>query len=57
MLWLSRAYENSWVELLIFLLPAAFAFAVYAFALDRVDGIALDHRENLISNLGRRQRT
>ncbi len=55
MLWLSRAYENSWVELLVLWLPAAFAFTLYAFALDRVDGIALDHRENLISNLGRRE--
>ena len=55
MLWFSRAYENSWVELLILWLPAAFAFTAYAFALDRVDGIALDHRENLISNLGRRE--
>jgi len=55
MLWLSRTYENSWVELLILWLPAAFAFAVYAFALDRVDEIALGHRENLISNLGRRE--
>ena len=43
------------MEPLIFLLPAAFAFTVYVFALDRVDGIALGHRENLISNLGRRE--
>jgi ABC-2 type transport system permease protein len=55
MLWLFRGYGNSWVELPVFLLPAALAFAGYAFALDRVDGIALDHRENLISNLGRRE--
>ncbi len=55
MLWLSRVYENSWVELLVLWLPAAFAFTVYAFALERVDGIALDHRENLVSNLGRRE--
>ena len=55
MLWFSRGYGGSWMEPLIFLLPAALAFAIYVFALDRVDGIALDHRENLISNLGRRQ--
>ena len=55
MLWLFRGYGNSWVELPVFLLPAALAFAAYAFALARVDGIALDHRENLISNLGRRE--
>ena len=55
MLWFSRAYENSWVELLVLWLPAAFAFTVYAFILDRVDGIAMGHRENLISNLRRRE--
>ena len=54
MLWLSRVYRNSWMELPIFLLPAVLAFAAYIVALDRVDGIALNHRENLISNLGRR---
>lgn len=53
MLWFSRTFENSWVELLVLWLPAAFAFTVYAFVLDRVDGIALGHRENLISNLRR----
>ena len=55
MLWLSRGSGNSWMVLLVFLLPAAVAFAAYVFALDRVDGMALKHRENLISNLGRRQ--
>jgi ABC-2 type transport system permease protein len=53
MLWFSRAYEHSWVELMVLWLPAAFAFTVYAFVLDRVDGIALGHRENLISSLRR----
>lgn len=55
MLWLFRAYGNSWMVLPIFILPAVLALAAYWFALDRVDGIALDHRENLISNLGRRE--
>jgi ABC-2 type transport system permease protein len=55
LLWLSRGYRNSWMELLIFLLPAAFAIAAYVFALNRVDGMALRHRENLMSSLGRRQ--
>ena len=55
MLWFSRTFENSWVELLVLWLPAVFAFAVYAFVLDRVDGIALGHRENFISNLRRRE--
>ncbi|MGH9501301.1 MAG: hypothetical protein ACRD20_00465 [Terriglobales bacterium] len=54
MLWLFGSHGNAWVKLPIFLLPAVFAFAVYAFALDRVDAIALNHRENFISNLGRR---
>ena len=55
MLWLSRGYRKSWMELLIFLLPAAFAIVAYVFALNRVDGMALRHRENLMSSLGRRQ--
>jgi ABC-2 type transport system permease protein len=55
MLWLSRSYRNLWMELPILWLPAALGFTAYIFALDRVDGMALKHRENLISNLGRRQ--
>jgi ABC-2 type transport system permease protein len=55
MLWLSRSYRNPWMELPILWLPAALGFTAYIFALDRVDGMALKHRENLISNLGRRQ--
>ena len=55
MLWFSLRSETPWVELLVLWLPALFAFTVYAFVLDRVDGIALVHRENLISNLGRRE--
>ncbi len=52
--WFSRVYANSWLEVVIFLLPAALACAIYIFALDRVDGMALNHREDLISSLGRR---
>jgi ABC-2 type transport system permease protein len=52
--WFSRSYANSWLEGAIFLLPAALACAIYFFALDRVDGMALNHREDLISSLGRR---
>jgi ABC-2 type transport system permease protein len=55
MLWLSRSYRNPWMELPILWLPAALGFTAYIFALDRVDGMALKHRENLLSNLGRRQ--
>ena len=54
MLWLSRSYRNPWMELPILWLPPALGFTAYIFALDRVDGMALKHRENLISNLGRR---
>jgi ABC-2 type transport system permease protein len=50
---LSRHYGDSWKEIPIFLLPAGFAFMSYALALSRIDRIALDHRENLISQLGR----
>ncbi len=53
MLWLSRHYGDFGTEVLIFLLPAGFAFLTYALALNHVDKIALDHRENLISQLGR----
>jgi ABC-2 type transport system permease protein len=55
MFWLSSGSGNPWMDLPIFLLPAGLAFAVYVFTLDRVDSIALDHRENLISHLGRRE--
>ena len=54
-LWLSRSYRDSWMELPILWLPAVLGFAAYVLALDRVDGMALNHRENLISNLGRHQ--
>jgi ABC-2 type transport system permease protein len=52
-LWLSRHDGNFWKEILIFLVSGAGAFAVYVFALNRLDKIALDHREDLISQLGR----
>lgn len=53
MFWLSRRYGNLWAEVLIFLLPVGFAFLTYALALNHVDVMALDHRENLIAQLGR----
>ncbi len=55
LLWLGRSFANSWTEWIILLMPAAFSFAVYAFVLEKVDGIALKHRENLVSSLGRRE--
>ena len=51
--WLSRHNSNSGAEILIFLLPVGFAFLAYTLTLNHVDKIALDHRENLISQLGR----
>jgi ABC-2 type transport system permease protein len=53
LLWLSRQYGNSWILILIFMLPAAIAFVVYRYALHRIETIALDHRDNLISQLSR----
>jgi len=53
LLWLAHRYGNSWVEIPVFLLPAVFALSAYTLALNLIDQIALDHRENLISQLGR----
>ena len=53
MLWLSRHYGNSWIVVPLLLLPAVLACAAYALALNHIDGMALGHRENLISQLGR----
>jgi ABC-2 type transport system permease protein len=50
---LSRHYGDSWKVIPIFLLPSGFAFMSYALALRRIDRIALEHRDNLISQLGR----
>jgi hypothetical protein len=47
----SRQQKNPGAAILIFLLQAAFAFAIYAWALTRVDAVALEHREGLISAL------
>ncbi len=55
MFWTGRSYGNSWMEVPIFLLPGALAIPAYVFSLNRIDRIALDHRENLISSLGRRE--
>ena len=53
MLWLSRREGASWVVVPIFLTPAVFAAMAYALVLEHVDKIALDHRENFISQLSR----
>jgi ABC-2 type transport system permease protein len=48
----SRRQDNPATAVLIFLLPAVIAFAIYTWALSRVDRVALEHRESLISALG-----
>ncbi len=53
MFWVSRRYENSWIWLLAFLPPALVACATYAFTLKGLDQMALNHREDLISQLSR----
>ena len=53
MLWFSRHYGTSWIVLPAFLMPVAAAGATYAAVLGRVDSIALNHRDNLISQLSR----
>jgi ABC-2 type transport system permease protein len=53
MLWLSRRDGASWVVVPIFLTPAVFAGLAYALVLERVDKIALNHRDNFISQLSR----
>ena len=53
MLWLPRHYGNPWMVLAIFVLPPVIACAAYALALNRVDRMALNHRENLISQVSR----
>jgi ABC-2 type transport system permease protein len=53
MLWLSGHYGNPWIVVLILLLPALLACLTYTLALSHLDRMALDHRENLISQLSR----
>jgi len=53
MLWLSRVYGSSWIVVPVLLLPAVLAGAAYSIALNHVDKIALNHRDNFISQLSR----
>jgi hypothetical protein len=53
MLWFSRHYASSWIIVLAFLLPGVVAGAAYVGALSYVDKIALNHRDNFISQLSR----
>jgi ABC-2 type transport system permease protein len=49
----SCQYGDLWLATLVFLAFAGLAFLGYFLVLDRVDKIALERRENLISELGR----
>jgi ABC-2 type transport system permease protein len=49
----SRQYGDLWLAALVFLGLAGLAFLGYFLVLDRVDKIAMERRENLISELGR----
>jgi ABC-2 type transport system permease protein len=51
--WLSRQLKDTWMAIAVCLGPAVLAWSVYAFGLSRTDQMALDHRENLIAQLGR----
>ena len=53
MLWFSNHYGTSWVVLPAFLVPVALAGVTYAAVLGRVDKIALNQRDNFISQLSR----
>jgi ABC-2 type transport system permease protein len=53
MLWFSRNYGSSWTVVPAFLLPPVLAGGAYIAALGWVDKIALNHRDNFISQLSR----
>ena len=50
---LATVYGNLWAAVPVFLFLAAPALAAYLFVLTRIDGITLDRRETLISELSR----
>jgi ABC-2 type transport system permease protein len=50
---LARLYGTLWLATPVFLLLAVFAIAGYLLVLKRVDKIALDRRETLVSELGK----
>jgi len=53
MLWISGHYGDPWIVVPILSLPTLLAGTVYTLALNPLDRMALDHRENLISQLSR----
>jgi hypothetical protein len=50
---LSRLYHNLWIATIIFLALAAVSMPLYVFVLGRLDGLALQRREALLSELCR----
>ena len=50
---LARHYRNYWIAALIFLLLSVISFLIYGMTLGRVDRIALERRETLVSELCR----
>lgn len=50
---LSRVYENPWLAVLLFLILSAVSVPLYLLVLRRLDRIALDKRETLLSELCR----
>ncbi len=50
---LARSYGNYWIAVLIFLLLAAISISIYVMMLGRMDQIALQRRETLVSELCR----
>lgn len=49
----ARAYGRIWLATILLLVLAAAASAVYTLVLNRVDRLALNHRENLITEISR----
>ena len=50
---IARLYHNLWIATLLFLVFAAIAIPIYVATLNRMDGIALQRRETLLSELCR----
>ena len=50
---IARFYNNLWIATLLFLVLAAISIPIYGIVLGRLDGIALQRRETLLSELCR----
>ena len=51
--WTARQYGNFWIATLILLALAAVSLTAYRMILNRMDGLALEHRETLVAELCR----